>query len=57
MEREKESLLWLLRNVPKWRWMEIMGGIRILRIPMPKEIVLSSCGDFAIRTAFCHCEI
>jgi hypothetical protein len=38
MEREKESLLWLLRNVPKWRWMEIMDGIRILRFPMPKEI-------------------
>jgi len=38
MEREKESLLWLLRNVPKWRWMEIMDGIRILRFSSPKEI-------------------
>jgi len=38
MEREKESLLWLLRNVPKWRWMEIMDGLRILRFSSPKEI-------------------
>jgi FkbM family methyltransferase len=37
-EKEKESLLWLLRNVSKWRWMEIMDGLRILRFSSPKEV-------------------